>query len=193
MKTDSHEDIIAEHNLHQDGVRGPNVLRVEVTPPNGDFSTDSSEWKYRLDQDIMPAWHDAEKDETRARLALKDWIAARVIRAAAKRECRDGVFFAFDHSTVKAFDHSTITACDHSTVMAFDHSTVMAFDQSTVEAFDQSTVMARDQSTVEARDQSTVEAFGQSTVNQYSGAVKPPIENAVVIDRRNGKPIVVTA
>jgi len=177
MKTDSHEDIIAEHNLHQDGVRGPNVLRVEVTPPNGDFSTDSSEWKYRLDQDIMPAWHDAEKDETRARLALKDWIAARVIRAAAKRECRDGVFFAFDHSTVKAFDHSTITACDHSTVMARDHSTITACDHSTVMA----------------RDQSTVEAFGQSTVNQYSGAVKPPIENAVVIDRRNGKPIVVTA
>jgi hypothetical protein len=169
MKTDSHEDIIAEHNLHQDGVRGPNVLRVEVTPPNGDFSTDSSEWKYRLDQDIMPAWHDAEKDETRARLALKDWIAARVIRAAAKRECRDGVFFAFDHSTVKAFDHSTVKAFDHSTITACDHSTVMA------------------------RDQSTVEAFGQSTVNQYSGAVKPPIENAVVIDRRNGKPIVVTA
>ena len=114
MKNDSHEETITEHKLHQDGVRGPNILRVEIRPPNGDFNRDSSEWEYKLDQDLMPAWHDAETDEARARLALNDWIAARVIRDAAKRECRDGKFFVCGNSQVDAYENSKVTAYENS-------------------------------------------------------------------------------
>ena len=31
-KSDSYEDIISKHNLHADGARGPNILRVEISP-----------------------------------------------------------------------------------------------------------------------------------------------------------------
>ena len=55
--TDSHEAIIAHHQIHEDGARGPNILRVEIEPTN-DAATreDLSTWKYRVDQDYLPEW-----------------------------------------------------------------------------------------------------------------------------------------
>ena len=72
-KTDSHESIIEEFGLFADGAKGTNILRVEVTPPKGaalvDWS-DLSAWTYRVDQDIVPVWADAQVDEERVRAAL---------------------------------------------------------------------------------------------------------------------------
>jgi len=72
-KSDSHEEIIKEHNLHADGIRGPNILRVEIVPGAKikKFTT-YKDWEYRIDQDQMPAWFDAPKDEKRARQALRE-------------------------------------------------------------------------------------------------------------------------
>ncbi len=75
--SDAHEDIISKHNLHADGVRGTNILRVEITP--SDIQTDFADyasWVYRIDQDTRPAWFDAERDEKRTREEL-------VVRAKA--------------------------------------------------------------------------------------------------------------
>ncbi len=70
--SDSHEEIIRHNNLVADGARGPNILRVEVSP--GDW-TDLKTWSYRVDQDILPEWHNPEADEARARAALKRRMA----------------------------------------------------------------------------------------------------------------------
>ena len=73
-KSDSHEAIIAEHNLHADGVRGPNILRVEIVPAGVMLKrfSDYKDWEYKVDQDRMPEWFDAARDEKRARKALQD-------------------------------------------------------------------------------------------------------------------------
>ena len=72
-KSDSHEHIISEHGLHADGVRGPNILRVEIIPGAKlkKFSQ-YKDWEYKVDQDQMPEWFDAARDEKRARKALQD-------------------------------------------------------------------------------------------------------------------------
>ena len=66
--SDSHTEIISRLGLHQDGVRGPNLVQYEITPAAvvGEFDT----WEYRVDQDILPDWYDAKRDEARARAAL---------------------------------------------------------------------------------------------------------------------------
>jgi hypothetical protein len=70
-ESDSHNDIISSHGLHEDGARGPNILRVEIIPgPDLKRWTDYRLWKYRIDQDTMPAWFDPKADEQRARAAL---------------------------------------------------------------------------------------------------------------------------
>ena len=68
-ESDSHEEIISKNGLHADGALGPNILRIELTPPEGDWN-DFGSWRYRIDQDTRSEWFDAERDEKRARAAL---------------------------------------------------------------------------------------------------------------------------
>jgi hypothetical protein len=67
--TDSHEDIIRQHKLHE-GRGRVNFVRFEITPPDDDPSKPLKEWQYQVDQDSTPKWYDAS-DEKRARTALK--------------------------------------------------------------------------------------------------------------------------
>ena len=72
LTSDSHTDIIERFGVHEDGSRGPNILRVEISPPS-DLKRfdDYSRWQYKIDQDLMPEWFDPKADEERAREALK--------------------------------------------------------------------------------------------------------------------------
>ncbi len=67
---DSHESIIRQHKLHEGRGALPNILRVEISPKGGDLTLPVEEWVYRVDQDVLPKWADAEADERRARGAL---------------------------------------------------------------------------------------------------------------------------
>ena len=70
-KSDSHEEIIGEHKLHADGARGPNILRVEISPTAKIKVWPSLKaWEYRVDQDRMPEWFDVKECEKRTRAAL---------------------------------------------------------------------------------------------------------------------------
>ena len=73
-RIDSHEELINFHQLHADGVRGPNVLRVEIVPSDNFLA--QSTWRYRVDQDVFPEWHDPAANERRARAALSRRLSA---------------------------------------------------------------------------------------------------------------------
>jgi hypothetical protein len=180
MKTDSHEEIVAEHKLHADGVRGPNVLRVEIAPPASNrFDADPEAWRYKVDQDLMPPWFDAKECEARTRAALLEWISARVIREKAKRECRDGVFFAHGSSKVTACDSSEVTAYGSSEVTACDSSKVTAHDSSKVTAYDSSKVTACD-------------SHATARLYHSSKSAAPTGPYAVVIDCRGDRAVCIT-
>jgi hypothetical protein len=76
--SESHEDIIRHAGLRDEALP-PDILRVEIVPPNGDMRRPLDEWEYVVDQDVMPAWYVREVDEPRARAALPTWCAACVI------------------------------------------------------------------------------------------------------------------
>ena len=48
-------------------------VRAELIPPDDNVFTPVSEWKYRVDQDILPDWYVAEVDERRMREAVTEW------------------------------------------------------------------------------------------------------------------------
>lgn len=72
-QSNSHEDIIEENGLSADGARGLNILRVEIVPLDFNYSLPIKQWRYKIDQDILPTWANSEEDEKRTRLALKQW------------------------------------------------------------------------------------------------------------------------
>jgi hypothetical protein len=68
--SDSHEDIIQKHGLHEDGAQGPNLLKYELLPPvNGENLFSLAEWEFKIDQDIKPEWVKGNEEE-RARAAF---------------------------------------------------------------------------------------------------------------------------
>jgi len=103
--------------------------------------TPLSEWKFEVVQDELPPWHDPDVDESRARTALIEWAAHKLV---IDRACEviDGQVYAYDSSTVTAYGSSTVKAYDSSRVYAYDSSAVYAYGSSTVTACDSSTVKA---------------------------------------------------
>ena len=129
---DSHEQIIDQRGLHADGARGPNILRIEITPPEDRPTAPISEWDYRVDQDIRPRWHDAERDEVRARAALarraetERWLvteAGHVVSAGYGSTVTGGY-----GSTVTGGDCAKVTGGDYAKVTGGDRATVTGGD-----------------------------------------------------------------
>ena len=71
--SDSHSNIIREYNLHEWGVNGPNVVKVEILPSR-DMTVWPSlkQWKFVIDQDVLPVWADKGELEKRTRAALQE-------------------------------------------------------------------------------------------------------------------------
>jgi hypothetical protein len=161
--TDSHEEIIAEHSLAQDGVRGPNVVRVELTPEDGNLSSDPAEWRFRVDQDRLPDWFSRETHEPIVRAEAKAWQASKVFTSGV-HEVRKGQAYSYGSSQVTAYDSSQVTAYDSSQVTAYDSSQVTACGSSQVTACDSSQVTACGSSQVMACGSSQVTAYGSSQV-----------------------------
>ena len=71
---DSHEDMLGELKIKDTEENAKRLfVRAELIPPNDDVFTPVSEWKYRVDQDILPDWYVPEVDEKRMRDAVAEW------------------------------------------------------------------------------------------------------------------------
>ena len=176
-KTDSHESIIEEFKLAQDGVRGPNVIRVEICPTAGNINEPLENWVFHVDQDLLPGWFNAKECEARTRNALIEWTAAKIIRTGS-RTVTEGRVWAYGDSTVKAYGKSYVEAYANSHVEAYANSHVEAYEKSYVEAYGKSYVEAYDNSTVKAYANSHVEAYENATIRPFwsIGNLKPKTE-----------------
>ena len=72
LTSDSPTNIISEHNLNEWGARGPNIVKVEISPTNKIKKWPSLKaWTFVIDQDKTPDWFDAKQAEARTREALQ--------------------------------------------------------------------------------------------------------------------------
>ena len=183
--SESHSDIIEKFELYEDGSKGPNVVKVEITPPDNDFAAPLDQWLFKVDPDILPDWWDAEKGEAAARKELPNWLVKKVVLPGQERAVKACEYIiAYGNSTVKAYGNSTVKASGNSTVEASGNSTVKAYDNSTVEAYDNSTVKAYDNSTVEAYSNSTATRANFSNAKLTSAG-----NDVVIIDRTQSPPV----
>jgi hypothetical protein len=169
-KTESHTEIVSEFELHEDGSRGVNVVKIELVPPDGeDLTCDLAKWEYHLDQDRVPDWYDAAKCEKRARKVLPDWHNAKVL-SDGEHEIHAGNAYAFAMAKVTAYNSSEVRAYDSSQVTAYNSSEVRAYDSSQVRAYDSSEVTAYNSSEVRAYNSSEVRAYNSSEVRAYDSS-----------------------
>ncbi len=77
-ENDSHIEIRKENNIPENTDKKIDSVQTELLPPNLDFSLPLTQWLYKVDQDLLPAWHVPEYDEIRCREALKEWAKAKL-------------------------------------------------------------------------------------------------------------------
>jgi len=152
---DSHERIIEEHNLHAGVYPHVNFVRIEIAPKNGDLSTDSKAWRYKVDQDIVPDWYNARDCERRCRTELVKWKRAKLI-TAGHQEIDKGLLYAYGSATVKAYNFATVIAFNSAKVAAYCSTTVKAYGSVIVHACDSASVEAFDSAEVTVYDNAIV-------------------------------------
>lgn len=74
---DSHSDLLKNLKIEDNRYNAETkFVRAELIPPNDNIAADISEWKYNVDQDLVPDWFDLdrEKYEQSFREDVKDWL-----------------------------------------------------------------------------------------------------------------------
>jgi len=162
--SDSHEDIIEEHKLHEcDATHRVQICRVEITPPDGKFDAPPEEWQFKVDQDLLPEWWDREDAETRTRAALPVWIEAKVF-TTGEHKISKGTVYAYGSATVSANYSARVYANDFARVYAYDFTRIHAYGSAKVDAYGSARVSAYGSARVDAWGSATVEVWGSATV-----------------------------
>ena len=129
---DSHDRMLKELKIPDTEYHAEHTfVRVELSPADGDMTSDPMGWKIRIDQDILPDWFVHKVDEERVKVAVADWCKVHVLRRG-KHEVHEGVWIAYDSATVTAYDSATVKAYNSATVTAYGSATVKAYDSATV-------------------------------------------------------------
>lgn len=74
---DSHSDLLKDLKIEDSRYNAETkFVRAELIPPNDNIAADISEWRYNVDQDIVPDWFDLdrEKYEQSFREDVKEWL-----------------------------------------------------------------------------------------------------------------------
>ena len=159
--SDSHEDIIEHYELHADGARGPNIVRVEISPPVENRIAPLGDWKYKTDQDTLPEWFNSAECESRTRAALARraekgaWLIT--VESSVATTGYGGVSVSrTDRGTATAGEYGTATAGDRGTATAGDGGTATAGEYGTATAGEYGTATAGEYGTATAGDGGTI-------------------------------------
>ena len=80
MYNDSHSALLRTLNIEDNHLNASKMfVRAELLPNNKDKSTDISEWKFKVDQDIVPDWYEEDKEryEEEFRNEVREWMKDR--------------------------------------------------------------------------------------------------------------------
>lgn len=79
---ESHSALLRKLDIEDSHLNAKKMfVRAELSPKNGDKTTDVADWKFKVDQDIVPDWYeqDSGRYEEEFRNAAKEWMKNKFI------------------------------------------------------------------------------------------------------------------
>lgn len=129
---DSHSRMLEELHIEDDFAHASKIfVRIEISPADGDKTSDIDGWKLNVDQDVLPDWWDETVDLPRIKAAVKSWCDIHVLRNGA-HTVRDGVWYAYNSASVEAYGSASVKACGSASVEAYDSASVKAYGSASV-------------------------------------------------------------
>ena len=174
---DSHSRMLEELHIEDDFAHASKIfVRIELSPADGDKTSDVDGWKLNVDQDVLPDWWDETADLPRIEAAVKSWCDIHVLRNGA-HTVHDGVWYAHDSASVTACDSASVKAYGSASVKACGSASVTAYDSASVTACGSASVKACGSASVTAYGSASVKACGSASVTAYGSA-------SVILPRR---------
>ncbi len=125
---DSHSDMLDELGIEDTRHNAEKLfIRAELSPENGDVFSNIDNWKFVVDQDILPDWYVKDYDKQRMIEAVKEWAKDRIhigvdklkINSGANhyiKDCKD-VNICGSATVENIYDSATVeNICDSATV-----------------------------------------------------------------------------
>ena len=175
--SESHENIIDHFKLREKNVRGEYLFaRVEITPPNNDFTKPLSKWKYKLDESdtsYLPVWWDNRKAEKAARMELKEWRKTKIILPKQNRKkITQTDYIVMCLGTIDSVDGGTINSVDGGTINWVDDGTINSVYDGTINNVYGGTINSVDGGTINRVYDGTINSVDGGTINKvHSGTI----------------------
>jgi hypothetical protein len=168
-ESDSHDEIIAEHKLHADGVRGANIVRVEITPQHGNFLLPIDEWTYKLDQDDKPKWYDATECEALVRTTLPEWMAAKIVLPEQKIERVTDRNLVAVYGDIQSVEGGTIQSVRGGTIQSVYSGTIQSVEGGTIQSVYSGTIQSVEGGTIQSVEGGTIQSVRGGTIQYVEG------------------------
>ena len=111
---DSHDRMLQEKGIEDTAENRAmgKYIRFELSPKNDDPFTPVSSWVFRIDQDELPEWYEADpgKYEQMAREAVEKWASKRIFVGKEIAEIKQGENYYLKDCTVGTVSRDTIIA-----------------------------------------------------------------------------------
>ena len=112
---DSHDEMLKELGIQDDYIgASEKFLRFELSPKDGNLLNDVSTWTMKVDQDIIPAWFEAEREKYDVIIvdAVREWAEKHIIKEG-KHEKSEGIYYLINDAEITLFGNAQATQRDN--------------------------------------------------------------------------------
>ena len=149
---DSHDKMLKELGIQDDYIGAvEKFVRFELTPMDGNLLTDVNTWAMTADQDIVPAWFDADREKYEGIIteAVSEWAEKHIIKEG-KHEKSEGTYYLFNDAEI------TLRGNAQATLMGNAQATLWDNAQATLRGNAQATLWGNAQATLWDNAQATL-------------------------------------
>ena len=189
---DSHDQMLRELGIQDDYIgASEKFVRFELSPRDDNLSTDVSTWAMKVDQDIVPAWFDADREKYEGIIteAVSEWAEKHIIKEG-KHEQSEGTYYLFNDAEITLMDNAQATLMGNAqaTLRGNAQATLLDNAQAMLRDNAQATLRDNAQATLLDNAQATLRDNAQATLRDNASIGNSDIfDNAIVISHEDSK------
>ena len=127
---DSHDQMLKELGIQYDYLgASEKFVRFELSPRDDNLLTDVSTWTMKVDQDIIPAWFDADREKYDGIIvdAVREWAEKHIIKEG-KHEKSEGIYYLINDAEITLFGNAKATLWDNAKATLWDNAKAKLWD-----------------------------------------------------------------
>ena len=165
---DSHDQMLKELGIQDDYLgASEKFVRFELSPRDDNLLTDVSTWTMKVDQDIIPAWFDADREKYDGIIvdAVRGWAEKHILREG-KHEKKEGIYYLFNDAEITLMDNAqaTLRGNARATLRGNAQATLLGNAQATLRGNALATLWDNAQATLRGNARATLWDNAQATL-----------------------------